>query len=730
MNIHKLFSCLAAIGLCFGTLTSLNADSLYVKSSSGETYEYPPLPPVFVNGVQTSWEEAYGSLPFLSLPDGSLVSASKNPSRSGELPPTPPGVVTPASDTNTVNFQINWEQIRYNINTNLSGSILTNNPPLDSVITNRMLRLHSLNSNLQANLYYPPKVDILDLEKKAIERREILEYAPELNVPVNLNLYLVGKETHSWGTSYVLWVEGLPNDYIFSDEQDVEFFAATDLASGDWKLVNFNITARTISDNIKEYIVYLNDDPESIYFTVFPLRDTDGDYLSDGVEKLIFKSDPGTYDTNNNPNNDPADDSGFLRDSNGNGIPDYPNKANNWICDGDEDLDGDGFSNAEELARGTDPFVPETTAPSDFENNNDFLPLWAKRLIYIYTGVENPTLSSDSDNDGANDYTEIGLGTDPSKADFYYSEQASYNQFISCPNNIFTSVNILVHDVSTNNLFSNGLFFNVHGIIGSHLQLEVRKNVLLTNNISYDQINVRGGYLYPPNWVTCDLTSPYNGLTITNNNSTYSLNSVTNITVLREALKSSVNLLGKTTAVGKTFWDEPGVSVALEDISAEAAYIISNRSLGRISILMKQMQTLAPSLMENFQDESPAMQRKICRWVSNMLSEAELYNRSVNRYSYPVGALPISHINRLMRVTSAFCMFFNIFDSQLLGNVESAGNEYISNLIKVDDGFWEIICRNFASALANYIINIQPTYPTDLWSKIEDILIIYGIATH
>ncbi|MBO6055606.1 MAG: hypothetical protein J6P84_01305, partial [Alphaproteobacteria bacterium] len=58
--------------------------------------------------------------------------------------------------------------------------------------------------------------------------------------------------------------------------------------------------------------VYLNDDPERVYFTVFPLRDTDEDYLSDGVEKLIFKSDPGTYDPNNNPNNnpnnDPADD--------------------------------------------------------------------------------------------------------------------------------------------------------------------------------------------------------------------------------------------------------------------------------------------------------------------------------------------------------------------------------------------------------------------------------------
>ena len=721
MNIHKLFSCLAAIGFCFGAWTSLNADSLYIKSSSGETYECPPLPPVFVDGVLTSWVDAYGSLPFLLLPDGSLLgSDSKNPSRSGE-PPVPPGIVTPASDTNTVNFQINWEQIRYNINTNLSGSILTNNPPLNSVITNRMLRLHSLNSNLQANLYYPPKVDIIDLETKAIERREILEYAPELDVPTNLNLYLVGKETHLWGTSYVLWVEGLPNDGFFSDEQDIEFFAATDLASGNWKLVHFDKTSRTISSNIQEYNVYLNDDPERVYFTVFPLRDTDEDYLSDGVEKLIFKSNPGNRDSNPTLNNNPSDDSDFLRDSDGNGIPDYPNKANNWICDGDEDLDGDGISNAEELARGTDPFVAETTAPSDFENN-DFLPSWAKRLIYIYTGVENPSLSSDSDNDGANDYTEIALGTDPSKADFYYSEQGNYNKFISCSNTSFKSENIFVIDVSTNNLFSNGLFFNMSGVLGSYLQLEVKKNAYMIDNTPCDQINVYGVYQYPLNWVTCDLTSPYNGLTITNNNSTYSLNSVTNITVLREALKSSVNLLGTMTDIANEVWDEPGVSNALEDISAEAAYIISNRSLGRISILMKQMQTLAPSLMENFQYESPAMQRKICRWVSNMLSEAELYNRSVTRYSYPMGALPINHINRLMYATSVFCTFFNLVDGQLLGQIEYEAGLYLRSARWQDEDL-DDNALGLAIVLSNYIINIQAVYPSNL------ALILWGILT-
>jgi len=713
MTIKKLFAYLIVIESCFGTFTSSNADSLYIKSSSGETYEYPPLPPVFVDGVLTSWVDAYGSLPFLLLPDGSLLgSDSKNPPRSGE-PPVPPGVVTPASDTNTVNFQINWEQIRYNINTNLSGSILTNNPPLDSVITNRMLRLYSLNSNLQANLYYPPKVDIIDLETKAMERREILEYSLEPDVPLNLNLYLVGKETHSWGTSYVLWVEGLPdsnNGSTFPDEQDVEFFAATDLASGNWKLVHFDKTSRTISSNIQEYNVYLNDDPERVYFTVFPLRDTDEDYLSDGVEKLIFKSDPENCDSD------------FSRDSDGNGTPDYSNKADNWICDGDEDLDDDGVSNADEIARGTDPFVPETTAPSDFENNNDFLPLWAKRLIYIYTGVENPTLSSDSDNDGANDYTEIALGTDPSKADFYYSEQGNYNKFISCSNTSFKSENIFVIDVSTNNLFSNGLFFNMSGVLGSYLQLEVKKNAYMIDNTPCDQINVYGVYQYPPNWVTCDLTSPYNGLTITNNNSTYSLNSVTNITVLREALKSSVNLLGKMTYVAQGFWNEPGISAALEDISAEAAYIISNRSLGRISILMKQLQTLAPSLMEDFQYESPAMQRKICRWVSNMLSEAELYNRSVNRYSYPVGALSISHINRLVRTTSFFCTLFSLVDGQLLGEIEYQAGLYLRSARWQDEGL-DDNALGLAMALSDYIISIYPIYPTNL-----DFM-LYGLLT-
>lgn len=689
MTIKKLFAYLIVIESCFGTFISSNAESLYVKSSSGETYECPPLPPVFVDGVLTSWVDAYGSLPFLLLPDGSLLgSDSKNPPRSGE-PPVPPGVVTPASDTNTVNFQINWEQIRYNINTNLSGSILTNNPPLDIDIANRTIRQFFLDES------YPPKVDILDLENKARKRKETLENNPELIIPINLDLHLVGKETYLWGTCYILWLEGLPNRNIpdLPDEQDVEFFATTDLASGDWKLVNFNKTARTISNNIKEYIVYLNDDPESIYFTVFPLRDTDEDYLSDGVEKLIFKSNPGNCDSD------------FLRDSNSNGIPDYPNKANNWICDGDEDLDGDGVSNADELARGTNPFVAETNI---FEDPVDFFPLWAKKLIYIYTGEYTFQLLGDSDSDGVNDYTEIALGTDPSKADFYYSEQASYSYFSTNQNRVFTLPSFVVRDVSTNNLFSNGLYFDVYGILGSYLHAEVKKNAQMKDGFLCDQINIRGAYIIPDNWTIFNLVS------------------TNNISILREGLSSSVDLLGTMASLTESIFEEPGVSTALEDISADAAYIISNRSLGRISILMKQMQSLAPYLMEDFQDQSPAMQRKICKWVSNILSEANLYNRSVNRYSYPTGAFPIlNHVNRIASGTSIFCTYLSIANSPYTQDLQNSVIAYFNQINYPDEEFDGAVWA-LAYYLTYYINNIEPSYTLAIFDEIWAILQSFG----
>ena len=100
--------------------------------------------------------------------------------------------------------------------------------------------------------------------------------------------------------------------------------------------------------------------------------DTDGDGLSDGVEYYQTLTDPTKVDTD------------------GNGIN-----------DGDEDSDGDGLSNLEEIKNGTDPAKPD----SDDDGLDD---LKEKQL-----GTD--PLNPDTDGDGLSDGDEVRLGLDPLK---------------------------------------------------------------------------------------------------------------------------------------------------------------------------------------------------------------------------------------------------------------------------------------------------------------------------
>lgn len=100
--------------------------------------------------------------------------------------------------------------------------------------------------------------------------------------------------------------------------------------------------------------------------------DTDGDGLSDGVEYYQTLTDPTKADTD------------------GNGIN-----------DGDEDSDGDGLSNLEEIKNGTDPANPD----SDDDGLDD---LKEKQL-----GTD--PLNPDTDGDGLSDGDEVRLGLDPLK---------------------------------------------------------------------------------------------------------------------------------------------------------------------------------------------------------------------------------------------------------------------------------------------------------------------------
>lgn len=110
---------------------------------------------------------------------------------------------------------------------------------------------------------------------------------------------------------------------------------------------------------------------EAFYKTDPAKADTDGDGLSDHLEVVFLGTAPTKVDTN------------------GNGI-----------ADGDEDPDGDGLTNAKEVALGTDPLK----ADSDGDGLSD------SDEVNIYMTDPN---KADTDGDGVSDGREVQIGTDP-----------------------------------------------------------------------------------------------------------------------------------------------------------------------------------------------------------------------------------------------------------------------------------------------------------------------------
>jgi len=81
-----------------------------------------------------------------------------------------------------------------------------------------------------------------------------------------------------------------------------------------------------------------------------------------------------------------------------------PDSNNNGIPDGEEDTDGDGFSNCAEILQGTDPNSRDTD--KDGLSDRD-------EILRYFTDPANP----DTDGDGMNDGDEVARGTDPFNAD-------------------------------------------------------------------------------------------------------------------------------------------------------------------------------------------------------------------------------------------------------------------------------------------------------------------------
>ncbi len=163
-----------------------------------------------------------------------------------------------------------------------------------------------------------------------------------------------------------------------------------------------------------------SDEPENYDLTSYtvgdvqvvdPDADTDGDGLTDNLEEAI-----GT---------DPE-----LPDTDGDGLSDYQeiyltwtdpllvDTDNNGISDANEDLDGDGLGNLDEIIRGTDTGNPDT----DRDDLSDF--------DEIYEFGTDP-LNPDSDGDTLSDGDDVLLGFSPLLPD------TDYNGILDCNEQVY-----------------------------------------------------------------------------------------------------------------------------------------------------------------------------------------------------------------------------------------------------------------------------------------------------
>lgn len=123
------------------------------------------------------------------------------------------------------------------------------------------------------------------------------------------------------------------------------------------------------------------------------LADSDGDGLPDSIEEYLG-SDPNNIDTDGDGLNDFYEVFGTSTD------PTKADTDNNGVNDGNEDFDEDGLTNLEEFENETDPYIADTD--SDGLSDGD----------EVKTHGTNP-LVADTDGDGLDDGDEIILGTIP-----------------------------------------------------------------------------------------------------------------------------------------------------------------------------------------------------------------------------------------------------------------------------------------------------------------------------
>ena len=185
------------------------------------------------------------------------------------------------------------------------------------------------------------------------------------------------------GENYELNGTSDKNEYSFDIDKNVPVLYIKATQTFDNGFVLTSNIVKMIADEDYGYVMEQTDTDgdglidlyEHIFGSDKNAEDTDGDGLSDYIEVMIISTNPLYKDT----------------DENG-------------IEDGDEDYDGDGLTNLQEIDYGTSLTLKDT--------DNDGLTDYEEIFVY---GTD--PLNPDTDGDGINDGDEIKLGLDPLSAD-------------------------------------------------------------------------------------------------------------------------------------------------------------------------------------------------------------------------------------------------------------------------------------------------------------------------
>ena len=624
-----------------------------------EQYPIPPMPDVWIEGRWVTWEEAYG--PIQVYRAASALNQGVSPFQ----------LQTSQSQTSSASSQFStYAQI-------MASLTLAD---CDQNKINILKRRAAL--NLPAPVV--PRESMLELQTNSLQSltNNVIPASTEDGTN-SIKLHFVGftYDEANGNCGYSLLVEGIHTNQV------IEVYHTPDMASGQWYGIDV-IERIDFANNVSGIIVsteglgFLNRN----FFCAFVLQDTDLDGLSDGMEMMIFKSDP------NNP------DSAILRDQNGDGVPDHANAANNWICDGDEDLDNDGWTNAEELAMGTNPFVKDD---NEIDSDNDGLPDWAEDQIRIYCGVQNPTPFEDSDGDNVNNYTELLLGTNPSHASLqdyiYYNPWVSHD-FAVIASNVFVLPSIIKQNVTTNSSISDIIRFDLFNMYGVYSSVEITRDAVSTNEVSCDKIDISIANLSLTN------LNYWNCLDLTLNTNKQHLNAYE----LGKGYISTESLLGTTTKILDTVWTEPGVSTAINTLSDSNAYLLRDRCIGRISVLMKELHILCYTHgVESdglYQSMDVVTRMKMDSLIRNIISEKVLYNHLLAKLEgLPIG----TWMKCLLSGSTHLVSIVNVVN--ISSSFDESFNHYLSSIRQFRDeaGFNTL---HFAGEFANLLVNASAIF--------------------